>query len=129
VDRVRRELMDRIAAITDPDGRPIGSHAHPPEALYPEGAAGSPPDLTVYFGDLAWRSVGSVGLRTVHTYDNDTGPDEANHDWHGIFIANRTAAGALGRTGRQQDLHITDVAAMITRLLDADGRSPADATG
>jgi predicted AlkP superfamily phosphohydrolase/phosphomutase len=120
VERVREELIKRIAAISDPDGRNIGSHAHRPEELYPHGTAGSPPDLTVYFGDLAWRSVGSVGLREIHTFDNDTGPDEANHDWDGIFIANRTAARALQRAGRQDGLHITDVAGMIHRLFDAD---------
>jgi predicted AlkP superfamily phosphohydrolase/phosphomutase len=120
VERVREELIKRIAAITDPDGRNIGSHAHRPEELYPNGAAGSPPDLTVYFGDLAWRSVGSVGLRSIHTFDNDTGPDEANHDWDGIFIANATAARALGRAGRQEGLRITDVAGLIQRLFDAD---------
>ena len=119
VERVRQELVDRIAAITDPDGRNIGSHAHRPEELYPNGVTGSPPDLTVYFGDLSWRSVGSVGLRTVHTLDNDTGPDEANHDWDGIFIANRAAAQVLGRAGRQDGLRITDLAAMMLRLAEA----------
>ena len=47
---------------------------------------GVAPDLIVYFGDLDWRSVGAVGLGSIHTFENDTGPDEANHDWHGIFM-------------------------------------------
>ncbi len=50
------------------------------------------PDLIVYFGDLDWRSVGAVGIGSIHTFENDTGPDEANHDWHGIFMLYDPAA-------------------------------------
>jgi predicted AlkP superfamily phosphohydrolase/phosphomutase len=86
-ERVRQELIDKIAAITDPQGRNLGSRAYRPEELY-RTVSGVPPDLIVYFGDLHWRSVGTVGLRSIYTFDNDTGPDEANHDWHGIFVLN-----------------------------------------
>ena len=86
-ERVREDLIERIAAITDPQGRNLGSRAYRPQALY-RTVNGVPPDLIVYFGDLHWRSVGSVGLGSMYTFDNDTGPDEANHDWHGIFILN-----------------------------------------
>jgi predicted AlkP superfamily phosphohydrolase/phosphomutase len=41
----------------------------------------------VYFGDLSWRSIGSVGWDRIHFHENDTGPDDANHAPHGIFIA------------------------------------------
>jgi hypothetical protein len=42
----------------------------------------------VYFGDLEWRSVGTLGMATdgVFTYENDTGPDGANHDKKGVFV-------------------------------------------
>ena len=84
-EKVRGELATKIEAITNPEGRNIGSKAFRPEDIY-RNVNGVPPDLLVYFGDLDWRSVGSVGMGTVHTFDNDTGPDEANHDWHGIFM-------------------------------------------
>jgi predicted AlkP superfamily phosphohydrolase/phosphomutase len=120
-EKVRQELVDRIAAICDPDGRNIGSRAWRAEELYPNGARGMPPDLTVYFGDLAWRSVGSVGSRSIYSFDNDTGPDEANHDWHGIFIANAAATAALGEVpGRRDERHVTDVAPLIYRIFAAD---------
>ena len=45
-----------------------------------------PPDLIVIFGDLYWRAVGSIGLNTLHTFENDTGPDDANHAQYGIFV-------------------------------------------
>ncbi len=119
VEQVRQDLIDRIAALTDPEGRPIGSRAYRPEEIYPAGTRGVPPDLTVYFGDLSWRSVGSVGLRDVYTFENDTGPDEANHDWRALFLANRAAtAGLGGRPGPQPDRPITDVAGLITTLFE-----------
>jgi predicted AlkP superfamily phosphohydrolase/phosphomutase len=80
-----------------------------PQDLYRE-ARGCPPDLIVYFGDLAWRSVGSVGGRSVYTYDNDTGPDEANHHWHGICIS----PWINGHTGEQAEpVRIFDVGPTI----------------
>jgi predicted AlkP superfamily phosphohydrolase/phosphomutase len=77
--------------------------------LYRE-CRGVPPDLIVYFGNLDWRSVGTVGLRTIHTFKNDTGPDDANHDWHGIFIMRSPQAAPKGEL---QDLSIFDIAPTI----------------
>lgn len=56
-----------------------------PEDLYPE-VNGDPPDLIVYFDDLYWRSAGTVGHNTLYLPENDKGPDDAVHDWNGIFI-------------------------------------------
>jgi predicted AlkP superfamily phosphohydrolase/phosphomutase len=44
------------------------------------------PDLSVFFGDLYWRSSGMVGAGKIHSRENDTGPDGANHNWDGIFL-------------------------------------------
>ena len=44
------------------------------------------PDLMVYFGNLKWRSLGTFGLPDVYTFENDLGPDDANHAQNGIFI-------------------------------------------
>lgn len=75
----------KTAPITDPQGRNLGSRAYRPKKLYCRVNA-VPTDQIVYFGDLKWRSVGSVGPRSIYTLDNNTGPDEANHDWYGILI-------------------------------------------
>ncbi len=88
-EKVRGELVQRIAGIVDPNGQNIGSRAHRPEELY-RSVNGIAPDLIVYFGDLDWRSVGSVGYGSIYSFENDTGPDEANHDWDGIFIMRGT---------------------------------------
>jgi predicted AlkP superfamily phosphohydrolase/phosphomutase len=115
-ERVRQELIEKIAAITDPHGRNLGSRAYRPQELY-RAVNGVPPDLIVYFGDLHWRSVGSVGLRSLYTFDNDTGPDEANHDWHGIFIMNEVGCerGSV-QPGYKEGLRLYDVGATVLNL-------------
>ena len=50
---------------------------------------GVAPDLICYFGNLAWRSIGSVGDGRVQVRENDTGPDDANHAKYGIAIMAR----------------------------------------
>ena len=74
------------------------------------------PDLIVYFGDLSWRSVGAVGMGGIHTFENDTGPDEANHDWYGLFILTTNGAPAPLH-GMQEGVTIYDVAPTLLRLL------------
>ena len=119
--KVRQELIDKIVAIEDPDGNNIGSLAYPPEMIYQKQIRGIPPDLTVYFGNLAWRSVGSLGLNEIYTFENDTGPDEANHDWKAIFLGNRLATSLLGTTpGCQEGLHISHIAPMVLKMFSQD---------
>jgi predicted AlkP superfamily phosphohydrolase/phosphomutase len=115
-ERVRTDLIAGIEAIADPNGRPIGSTARRPEELFRH-VAGVAPDLIVYFGNLDWRSVGAVGMGGIHTFENDTGPDEANHDWHGIFVLSTAGAEAPIR-GALPEVSIYDVAPTLLRLLD-----------
>jgi len=56
-----------------------------PVDIYRE-ARGFPPDLFVFFGDLYWRSAASIGFNDIYAFENDTGPDDANHDYHGVFM-------------------------------------------
>jgi predicted AlkP superfamily phosphohydrolase/phosphomutase len=81
----RDELAARIQAIPDHEGRDMGTKVYKPEEIYRE-CRNVPPDLLVYFGDLDWRSAGLVGTGSIHTFENDTGPDDANHSQQGIFI-------------------------------------------
>ena len=73
----------------------------------------------MYFGDLGWRSNGSLGHGRHWTYDNDTGPDDANHDRDGICVI----AGPGVPAGRREDLAIYDIAPTIL----ARAGLPADA--
>ena len=114
-ERVRDELAQRIAAITDPDGNCIGSVAYKPEQIYKE-VNNIAPDLIVYFGNLRWRSVGSLGLNRIHTFENDTGPDDANHAQNGLYIYHDPKGQGAGLGPRQ---HLMDVAPTILELMGA----------
>ena len=84
-EKVRDELKAKLEAMVDHEGKPMGNVVRKPDEIY-KTINNIPPDLIVYLGNLAWRSVGSVGLRRLYTFENDTGPDDANHDWEGIYI-------------------------------------------
>jgi len=114
-EKVRDDLIAEIAEMEDPYGRPLGSRAYRPEDLYRE-VNGVAPDLLVYFGNLDWRSVGSVGFNSVYTFDNDTGPDDANHDWNGIFISSALDESAVNR--QVHGLQLMDVAPTVLQQLD-----------
>jgi predicted AlkP superfamily phosphohydrolase/phosphomutase len=111
-ERVRTELKEKLEALGDPDGNPIGTVAHRPEDLYAE-RNGVVPDLLVYFGDLSWRSIGVVGAGTVHVFENDTGSDDANHAHDGLYIL--AADGVPAGHGPQQE--IRDIAPTLLHLL------------
>ena len=121
VDALRDELAARLEALGGPAG-PIGTRVHRPEELWRR-CERIPPDLIVYFGDLAWRSVGSLGHGRTWTFENDTGPDDANHARDGLAIM----AGPGLEAGRRDDLRLLDVAPTILALFGLEG--PAGSQG
>jgi predicted AlkP superfamily phosphohydrolase/phosphomutase len=114
-EALRDELAERLESLPGADGQPIGTRAFRPEELWRE-QRGIPPDLIVYFGDLGWRSNGSLGHGRHWTFDNDTGPDDANHDRDGICIV----AGPGVAAGQREDLVIYDIAPTILELAGLD---------
>lgn len=84
-ERFRDELKARLEATVDDRGRPLGTQVFKPQEVY-RSVHNVAPDLIVHFGDLAWRSIGGVGYRAIHTQENDTGPDDCNHAQFGAFI-------------------------------------------
>jgi predicted AlkP superfamily phosphohydrolase/phosphomutase len=82
---MRDELIDKITAIRDHNGQPLATRVFKPQSVY-RVSNNIPPDLIVIWGDLYWRGVGSLGLNTLHTFENDTGPDDANHAQMGMYI-------------------------------------------
>ena len=84
-EKVRDDLVAGLSAIPDENGHEIGTKVFRPEELYKK-VRGVAPDLIVYFGDLYWRSVGSIGHASIYTFENDTGPDDCNHAQFGIVI-------------------------------------------
>jgi predicted AlkP superfamily phosphohydrolase/phosphomutase len=123
-ERVRAELKAKLEALGDERNRPIGTVAYRPEELYSQ-QNGIPPDLLVYFGELAWRSIGQVGTGSVHVLENDTGPDDANHAPEGLYLL--AAEGVETGPGEERDLR--DIAPTLLTLLgepvpaDMEGRS------
>jgi predicted AlkP superfamily phosphohydrolase/phosphomutase len=122
-ERVRDDLARRLAAIPDERGEPIPTKVYRPEDVYPE-VKGVAPDLIVHFGDLLWRSVGTVGGdEGIHTFENDTGPDDANHAQDGLLIL--VAPGV--EPGPRDGMHLLDVAPTVLELLGLD--TPASMRG
>jgi predicted AlkP superfamily phosphohydrolase/phosphomutase len=120
----RDELAVALAAIPDPDGNPLHTQVFKPFEIY-QAVNNIAPDLMVYFGNLNWRAVGSLGHGAHFTYENDTGPDDANHAQHGMFILHEPGARARGRVDGHQlmDIAPTLLARMGVRPpLDMQGR-------
>jgi ATP sulfurylase len=120
---IRQEISDKLSLITDEHGVNIGTVSYKPQEVYSE-VRNVAPDLMIYFGDLAWRSVGSMGHGRIRTRENDIGPDDANHARHGIFIMYDPRQ--RGR-GRVQGLQLMDVAPTVLHALGLP--VPADMQG
>ena len=119
VDHVRTKLLQELEAVTTPDGKPLGI-----TVINPNGSKGAS-DLMLYFGDLSWRSAGTIGHGRLFLDENDTGPDDAVHSKHGVFLLydpKRTWGTRL-----TNGFGLTDVAPTILRLLDQP--IPAEMTG
>jgi predicted AlkP superfamily phosphohydrolase/phosphomutase len=111
-----------LEAIPDEQHRPIGTVAYRPKDIYPV-VRGTPPDLIVLFGNLDWRSVGSVGMPAIHTFENDTGPDDANHSWDGILAL---CGAQVPAAGRVEGAQVRDVARTVMALF---GLAPPETMG
>ena len=121
----RAELAARAVALPGPSGERLATRALTPAELYgPEIPRGFPPDLTIYWDDLARRSAGTIGHGALHLPGNDGGPDDANHDFHGIFAM---AGGPARARGRVEGLRVEDVFATVVAALGLE--PPAGAGG
>jgi predicted AlkP superfamily phosphohydrolase/phosphomutase len=129
-DALRRKLKEELEDLGDAEGRSIGTRVVLSEEAYKE-TRNIAPDLSVFFGDLYWRSSGMVGGGKIHSKENDTGPDGANHNWDGILLM--AVGNDLGRGGGThvapvQGMRIYDVAPTvlgafkISRLPQMQGR-------
>ena len=114
-EKVRSEIIDKIESLPDHTGKDIGTRAYRPEDIYPV-VNGVSPDLIIYFGDLFWRSVGSIGNPDIYVFENDTGPDDANHAQHGIVLLHNTGNNAPLRS----DAHIMDIAPTILHTMGVE---------
>jgi predicted AlkP superfamily phosphohydrolase/phosphomutase len=104
----RDQVQKDFEAIPDENGVNIGTKVLRPEEIYRE-VKNIAPDLIVYFGDLNWRSAAQVGTGEIHIFENDTGPDDANHDYNGILVA----ALPEGKAQSSEQYSIYDIAPTI----------------
>jgi predicted AlkP superfamily phosphohydrolase/phosphomutase len=113
-EKVRNELKENFEAIPGPDGKPLGTVCYKPQEIYQK-VRNVAPDLIVYWGDLNWRSVGSLGHGDYYTFENDTGPDDANHARNGLFMLYDPQTQGQNRevTGRQ----LMDVAPTLLEMM------------
>lgn len=111
-EQLRDDIAAKLAALGDEHGNSIGTFSVKPQDLY-RTVRNIAPDLIVYFGDLAWRSLGTIGHGVIHKFENDTGPDGANHDWYGLLIAHDPRNPQGGR--RLEDRQLMDIAPSILR--------------
>jgi predicted AlkP superfamily phosphohydrolase/phosphomutase len=112
-EKERNELARKLKNIRDSNGRRMETYVHKPEDLYPI-SIGDRPDLMVYFDDLFWRSAGTLGHNQLYLSENDTGPDDAVHAKHGIFILYDPNSNP---TGQIPDVSILDIAPTLLQKM------------
>jgi predicted AlkP superfamily phosphohydrolase/phosphomutase len=106
------EMKARFEALTDDKRRPLNSLVFKPKDIY-KNVRNVAPDLIVHFGQLFWRSIGSVGHGQVHVQENDTGPDACNHAQYGMFIL---AAPNSALRGVYEGARLLDIAPTLLDL-------------
>jgi predicted AlkP superfamily phosphohydrolase/phosphomutase len=127
-DALAEEITAKLETLGDEQGKPIGTRVFRPQEVY-KTTRNVAPDLIVYFGDLYWRSVGSVGHETVWIHENDTGPDDANHAQLGMAIITDTGAMPAAEGERRKGMSIYDIAPTVLNAFGIEapegvGRSP-----
>jgi predicted AlkP superfamily phosphohydrolase/phosphomutase len=78
-------LAEDIGNIRGPEGEEWATSMAIPRDIYSR-TEGDVPDLMVFFDDLCWRAAGTLGYPCTYLEENDTGPDDAVHDWRGTGI-------------------------------------------
>lgn len=125
-EQMRQQLIDDMRKIKGPNGEIMKNIIYRPEELY-KVTNGDPPDLIAYFDDLYWRSAGTVGHKDMYLPENDKGPDDAVHDWDGIFMIYDPQE-TLGK-GNFGTINIIDIAPTMLKLMglpipeDIEGKS------
>ncbi len=100
-ERVRDELARGLESLTDENGKAMGNTVLKPEEAY-ESVRNIPPDLLVYFGNLSWRAVETVGTGSIYTYGEKSWPYDANHSLYGIYI--RSGEGIRGSIRKDENI-------------------------
>jgi predicted AlkP superfamily phosphohydrolase/phosphomutase len=90
------ELTRELSRLPGPSGERLTHRIVRPQDCY-RAIRGLPADLLVFFDDLGFRALGSIGSRSLYSEHDDTRADACNHDWDGIFVLSGADLPARGR--------------------------------
>ncbi len=113
----KKRLTERVLKIRDDAGKRMGNQVFEPEKLY-KSTLGDKPDLMVYFGNLDWRSAGTVGHQGMYLSENDTGPDDSVHSMDGVMMMYDPRRSLKGAEVRGAE--ISQVAPLLLRAFGLD---------
>jgi predicted AlkP superfamily phosphohydrolase/phosphomutase len=110
----RQRLLIKIRNIAQQNGKPMNTIADSPEGIYKEKCMDQKPDIMVFLDDLNYRAAGTIGHDKLFLDENDTGPDDAVHDWHGVL-----AMKIPGKSGgfKIENPTVMDIAPTILSLM------------
>jgi len=111
---IRVQIKRKIVDLPDDQGKKLDNKVFFAEDIYRK-VEGIPPDMLIYFDDLNWRSIGTVGHNKIYIHENDNGVDNANHSSDGIYIFKGMGWDA---SERNEQLPITDI---FTRIVSYYG--------
>ncbi len=117
LEREKKSFAQKAMSIADDKGKKLNNFVFEPSELYGI-AMGDKPDLIVYFGDLNWRSAGTVGHDSLYLFENDTGPDDSVHSMNGIFLMFDPKKNLKGK--ELKGLRVEDIAPTLLRLYDLE---------
>ena len=115
-ESMRDDLIRRLMQITDDRGRIMDTKALRPQELFNGPHVDEAPDLLVYFDDLYWRAGQHLGNDSLYSFDTEIGPDDAVHDYDGIFVLSLPGE----QRGQKVRLQLMDVAPTVLKLLNVE---------
>jgi len=85
ISALKKELKEKLEILKDEDGKHLNTQVLDPYDIY-NTVNGDPPDLMVFFDDLNWRVAGNIGFKKIYLKERSQGPEDAVHDWNGIYV-------------------------------------------
>lgn len=108
-EKERDILKQKLMAVKDDNDKSLKNIVATAQELYGN-PQGDTPDLLGFFGGLSWRPGGTIGHNKIYIHENDTGPDDGVHDWHGVYAFWQPS---MKGCGWQDNLSILDIAPTI----------------
>jgi predicted AlkP superfamily phosphohydrolase/phosphomutase len=90
------------------------TRAYRPAELFTGPYVDQAPDLMVYFDELNWRAGQDLNNPEMYSFDTEIGPDDAVHDYEGIFAM---AGPGVESAGQLSGLQLMEVAPTVLHHL------------